>query len=556
MSTGLQLSMHKGKSVFGQRPMVQISDGKIRGIYDFAYYGRQFAGFIGIPYAEPPLGQLRFKEPVPVKPWQGIWDASRLKINCLQLDDDRQKVVGEEDCLYLNVFTSQLPSVNSIHPKLDVVIFFHPGAFMFGGGDWYGPHYIMDRNVVLVTVNYRLNVLGFLSTLDEVLPGNNGLKDQVLALKWVKKNIAAFGGNPDSVTIAGTSAGASSVQYHFLSPLSKGLFVRGISTSGTTLCAWANAERMREKAFRLGAAVGCDTDSSTMLIRCLRNRPAGQLVEKVLLFQPWNFNPFSPFAPVTEKPHEGAFITEDPLQALIGGKLRNLPWLTGVTTSEGLYPAARFLNDEEQLHELDTKFNEIAPLIMHYNYTIKLNDLPKVNKMIRSFYLGSKTISKNTTTEVTQMIGDRLFQVPAARAVELQAHKNKSPVYLYKFNYRGTYSLSDRLSHTYINFGVAHADDVGYILNTSYIPRFENQEEKDMSNFLLDMWINFMRNGNPNSEEHNFGWTPTSSTGAQIDLLEINSPTNYNMTEDSDLGHLNFWNKIPDQRAKYFHSPS
>ncbi|XP_049939664.1 esterase FE4-like [Schistocerca serialis cubense] len=319
------------KSVFGQRPMVQISDGKIRGIYDFAYYGRQFAGFIGIPYAEPPLGQLRFKEPVPVKPWQGIWDASRLKINCLQLDDDRQKVVGEEDCLYLNVFTSQdpdlkyytnsiicsffdfhansatkylisyhcgsllgdtivikghsLPSVNSIHPKLDVVIFFHPGAFMFGGGDWYGPHYIMDRSVVLVTVNYRLNVLGFLSTLDEVLPGNNGLKDQVLALKWVKKNIAAFGGNPDSVTIAGTSAGASSVQYHFLSPLSKGLFVRGISTSGTTLCAWANAEGMREKAFRLGAAVGCDTDSSTMLIRCLRNRPAGQLVEKVLLFQ-------------------------------------------------------------------------------------------------------------------------------------------------------------------------------------------------------------------------------------------------------------------------------
>ncbi|XP_049790858.1 esterase FE4-like [Schistocerca nitens] len=374
-----------GKSVFGQRPMVQISDGKIRGIYDFAYYGRQFAGFIGIPYAEPPLGQLRFKEPVPVKPWQGIWDASRLKINCLQLDDDRQKVVGEEDCLYLNVFTSQykaanhvtstvshdytttngssivsywmgscdvntatmnnkwkycsefgflndfplninshsvlfvddtsalvessdleqipstvtnllnsleinvhkspLPSVNSIHPKLDVVIFFHPGAFMFGGGDWYGPHYIMDRSVVLVTVNYRLNVLGFLSTLDEVLPGNNGLKDQVLALKWVKKNIATFGGNPDSVTIAGTSAGASSVQYHFLSPLSKGLFVRGISTSGTALCAWANAEGMREKAFRLGAAVGCDTDSSTMLIRCLRSRPAGQLVEKVLLFQ-------------------------------------------------------------------------------------------------------------------------------------------------------------------------------------------------------------------------------------------------------------------------------
>ncbi|XP_047104906.1 esterase FE4-like [Schistocerca piceifrons] len=280
-----QVVRKRRKSVFGQRPMVQISDGKIRGIYDFAYYGRQFAGFIGIPYAEPPLGQLRFKEPVPVKPWQGIWDASRLKINCLQLDDDRQKVVGEEDCLYLNVFTSQLPSVNSIHPKLDVVIFFHPGAFMFGGGDWYGPHYIMDRSVVLVTVNYRLNVLGFLSTLDEVLPGNNGLKDQVLALKWVKKNIAAFGGNPDSVTIAGTSAGASSVQYHFLSPLSKGLFVRGISTSGTTLCAWANAEGMREKAFRLGAAVGCDTDSSTMLIRCLRNRPAGQLVEKVLLFQ-------------------------------------------------------------------------------------------------------------------------------------------------------------------------------------------------------------------------------------------------------------------------------
>lgn len=126
--------------------------------------------------------------------------------------------LGEEDCLHVNVYTPR------VDPKarFNVIIFIHGGAFMFNHGTSYGPKIIMDRDIVYVTFNYRLGPLGFLSTEDEVVPGNNGIRDQILALKWVKDNIAYFGGNPESITITGMSAGGASVHMHYLSPLSKG----------------------------------------------------------------------------------------------------------------------------------------------------------------------------------------------------------------------------------------------------------------------------------------------------------------------------------------------
>lgn len=148
------------------------------------------------------------------------------------------KILGTEDCLYVNIYTPK------IHAKLDVIVYIHGGAFMFGSGAIYQPHILLDKNVVYVTLNYRLGPLGraicnlrrerdkflwnwisgFLSTEDDVSPGNNGLKDQILALKWVKENIQYFGGNPNSITITGTSAGGASVHFHTLTKESRGIY--------------------------------------------------------------------------------------------------------------------------------------------------------------------------------------------------------------------------------------------------------------------------------------------------------------------------------------------
>lgn len=192
-----------------------------------------------------------------------------------------EPIAGEEDCLYINVYT---PSLNE-NSKLDVIIFIHGGALMYFEPGFFGPKFLLDRNVVYVNFNYRLGPLGFLSTEDKVLAGNYGLKDQVAALKWTKENIHHFGGNPDSITITGLSAGGSSVQIHYLSPLSKGLFNRGISQSGSALNSWILQENAREKAVRLAELLGCGTETSEHIATCLLQRSGRQIVNAVKEFQ-------------------------------------------------------------------------------------------------------------------------------------------------------------------------------------------------------------------------------------------------------------------------------
>lgn len=189
-------------------------------------------------------------------------------------------ILGEEDCLYINVYT---PQVNQ-KAQFDVIVFIHGGCFQFRTSYTNRPHYLLENNIVFVTLNYRLGPLGFLSTEDDVVPGNNGLKDQNAALKWIRDNIQYFGGNPNSVTITGHSAGGASVSYHYLSPMSAGLFHRGIAKSGIALMPWAQTEGSLEKAKKLATSLGCNSESNKDMIECMRYRPGNQIVEKVKLF--------------------------------------------------------------------------------------------------------------------------------------------------------------------------------------------------------------------------------------------------------------------------------
>jgi hypothetical protein len=202
---------------------VAVAQGLLRGTTKTTRGGRSFGAFEGIPFAQPPLGELRFKAPVPVQSWQGVKDATKPHNICPQRDIYRRSTVieGNEDCLYLNVYTPQL---NNTASRFPVMIFFHGGGWLCGGGNslWYGPDILLDRDVILVVTNYRLGPLGFLSTGDAACPGNNGMKDQNLAMRWVKDNVAAFGGDPEKITIFGESAGGASAQLHMMSPLSKG----------------------------------------------------------------------------------------------------------------------------------------------------------------------------------------------------------------------------------------------------------------------------------------------------------------------------------------------
>lgn len=254
----------------------------------------------------------------------------------------------------------------------------------------------MTRKLVYVNLNYRLGPLGFMSMGNDVLPGNMGMKDQVLALKWVQKNIAAFGGDPNKVTITGFSAGGASVHLHYMSPLSIGLFANGISHSGCALNPWVFQENAKEKAKKVAESVGCPISTSHKMIACLKEKPAEDIVRTVPLFQPYLYNPFSPFAVVVEPKHNGAFISEKPIDILRLRKFQELPWIASATEAEGLYPAGEFRRHDNYLAEINKDWDEIIQFILDYNNTIPSERMKEVNEKIRQHYLGEIELDKNS----------------------------------------------------------------------------------------------------------------------------------------------------------------
>lgn len=198
-------------AVYGQsRPIVTTTGGQIQGIeMSTGILQPNYLAFKGIPFAEPPVGNLRFRNPVPHRGWNGVRDGSEHGEHCPSTGFFGLDIGGHEDCLKLNVYTPNLGGSRG------VMVWVHGGSFTGGSGDsWlYGPDHLVNSGVVVVTINYRLGVLGFLSTGDAAAQGNWAMKDVVESLRWVRNNIARFGGNPNAVTIFGESAGGVAVRY-------------------------------------------------------------------------------------------------------------------------------------------------------------------------------------------------------------------------------------------------------------------------------------------------------------------------------------------------------
>lgn len=245
--------------------------GKIRGTILPSQAGRNFYAFRGIPYAKAPVENLRFKPPEPIEQWFDILDATFDGPKCPQpglFSDD-----VSEDCLRLNIYTRELPSEAQPNPKKPVIVFIHPGGFYSLSGqskNFAGPQYFMDRNLVLVTFNYRLGTLGFLATGTAQAPGNMGLKDQVQLLRWIKLHISRFGGDANAITLLGYGAGALSVTLHMVSPMSQGLFQRAIVMSGAATGQWSLPLHQMDVAKKQAALLQCNTEDLGDMLHCLR----------------------------------------------------------------------------------------------------------------------------------------------------------------------------------------------------------------------------------------------------------------------------------------------
>ncbi|XP_046577946.1 juvenile hormone esterase-like [Haliotis rubra] len=235
-----------------EAPVINSTWGYIQGVERTSRDGQPYFGYYGIPYAKPPVGDLRFRKPQPHPGVSDVFNASSHGLPCLQ----RYSFPAmSEDCLTLNVF---LPNATDVSSRVPVMVWIDGLGFVYGCASLYEPWQLVTKgDVIVVTIQYRLGIFGFFSTKKPIAPGNYGLWDQHLALQWVKTNIEAFGGDSNNITIIGESAGAASVAYHVLCPGSKGLFQRAVLQSGAATSLWAINRNDELTAISFGYNLGC-----------------------------------------------------------------------------------------------------------------------------------------------------------------------------------------------------------------------------------------------------------------------------------------------------------
>lgn len=523
------------------QPVVVTPLGALSGYYMATREGRQISAFTSVPYAVPPVGELRFKAPVPVKPWANTLDATKVVPACVQRNPYIRQIdiVGQEDCLYLNIYSpTEINDVQPVKRLLPVMVFIHGGGWMCGDSstEMYGPEFLLDRDIVLVTINYRLGPLGFLSTQDELCPGNNGLKDQQEALRFIQNYIEHFGGDKNSVTIFGESAGGASVHFHMLSRSSEGLFHKAISESGTALVPWAEAPpgEALKNAYKLAKFLNCPQAPSDRMLDCLRSKDSYDIINTEFRFYSWDYEPMTPFKAVVEPDYPGAFLTRNPRKV---PETSSVPWMTGLNKDEGCLKSVWITANESRFQEFISGFDLIAPVTFYYDNS-PYADL--ITRKIRNHYLNGDVSAVHRG--ILEMYSDSYFSFPGLEAVQLTLNYTRKPIYLYELAYRATNSFSQIFGDPEGNYGVCHADELMHLFPIHFLTKEFSRKDIEISKLFVTLWTNFATTGNPNKpNEIPFEWTPTMSRDS-LEYLELRDESE--MKEDW-ASKAKYWSKLP-----------
>jgi para-nitrobenzyl esterase len=452
--------------------IVEISSGIIQG-----YFNRGVIKFKGIPYAEPPIGNLRFKPPVPVGPWDGIRDVTNYSPVCPQPPSALEEMFAdpfpqsEQDSLTLNVWTQGLDD-----KKRTVMFFIHGGAFRTGSSRALdGSRLTLRGDVVVVSVNYRLGPFGFLYMPDvpDTTP-NVGLLDMVTGLKWTKENISQFGGNPEDITIFGESAGAFAVTCLLAMPAAKGLFKRAIVQSGYVKkydCEPSTGIKTYESLIK---RLGVEKDD----VKALRNLPYEAITEKLDSFQA-NRQDILSFTPTIHKDT----IPKNPYKAVKNGFAKDIDLFVGTNLDETkmwtLWASGEDNFTEERL------MRRITGIMRLIN-----QDETRSKELIEAY----RKLRKTPKDIVDAIDTDYQFRVPSIRLAEAQSQHNKN-TYMYLFSWKTPWEGG--------KYGAMHALDLSFVFgilldkNQGIFPA-KTEETQGLSNKMMDAWISFARTGNPN----------------------------------------------------------
>ena len=456
-----------------------INEGKVR-------------AFLGMPYAAPPVGDLRWKAPESPARWKGARDATKFGAHCIQghVFDDMvfQDSGPSEDCLYLNVYT---PAGATAKSKLPVMFWIHGGGY--SGGASSEPRHNGDflplKGVVLVTINYRLGVFGFLVT-DELAKeadgsaGNYGLMDMIAGLRWVNANIGKFGGDPGNVTIFGESAGSFAVSTLMASPMARGLFQKGIGESGAAFPSGMNlgGQTVAERAKIDGEWVASLGVKSLAELRAI---PADKILEAASKKGTIGFSPDI----------DGRVLTEPVPDTYAAGKQAHVPLLAGWNADEGSFFGARGMTAVQWKSIAEDAFKDRAPEFL------KLYPGETDAEALRS---------------AIDYGGDSFIAFGTWKWIEAQRKTGDSPVYRYHFE------LAALPSKYHPGTFAFHSDDIEYVFGTlDTRPGWTiRPEDRKLSEEIMSYWTNFAKTGNPNGP----GVPEWPKYGKGDELIHLNSP--------------------------------
>lgn len=368
------------------------------------------------------------------------------------------------------------------------MVWLYGGGFTSGQSTLYGPDYFMEQNVVVVTVNYRVGAFGFLSIEESEfeVPGNAGLKDQRLALQWVRDNIQNFGGDPENVTLFGQSAGAASAHYHMLSNMSIGLFHKGILQSGSSLCSWTLGTRSN-KAERLAIKLGWDGNGGTgAMMSVLQAADSSDIVlnQRVGTVEEAQFGEIAAFVPVVEPYNHGScFICTHPSNLLEFAWGNRIPIMTGGTEAEGYLLFPLYVQSTNIL----TVVNPMESLFPR-NFSVDHEYREVYSKRMENLYNLNLPLNDENVDQIVPIFGDKLIWHGVYSAVSARLKVNAAATYLYRFEYSSDHIvlMKNIMAGKVVNVAV-HCEELMYIWNMFNANAIMDDQDFQLSRYMVSI---------------------------------------------------------------------
>jgi para-nitrobenzyl esterase len=515
--------------------------------------------FLGIRFAAAPIGSLRFAAPVPPAAVSGTIDATSFGSPCPQNASPFGTASTNEDCLFLNVYVpgNGISSRN----KLPVMVFFFGGDFVDGEGSLYDPtNMAIQGNAIVVTMNYRLGILGYMASAALSLQastgvsGNYGFLDQLFALQWVKQNIGAFGGNPDDVTIFGESAGGFSVCAAIASPKGAGLFQRAITESGPCAEPLPTLATAQTSGASIVSALGCAESSDAAAVACLRNLPVSAiLTQQASITSATNLTSLTAFFTNVD----GVFIPQEPVLALALGQYNHVPVIEGTNHDEGrLFVAVGFdLNPTVgtiTAAEYPTAIQSVASALV----TAEAGLLTTGGSASGSSPGGNSQEENQIAQEILHeyplanfagpgealgtVLTDGLFSCIANVTNEVLSLS--VPTFAYEFNDEN--APTPELPPVSFPYGATHTDELPFLFTLPETPATLSNAEQTLATQMKSYWTGFAQGGNPNSSQTP-AWAPFSAAIGNVQSLNTPRPgAELNYAAEH---HCNFWIGILEQ---------